>query len=292
MRFIVVGAGPTGVELAGALGEIANDTLKGDFRAIHPSDAQILLLEAGERILPTYAPSLSASAQHTLRRLGVTVRLHDTVTAVEADGVRVRCNGHEEHLASHTVIWAAGVQASPLARGLGAATGAQIDRAGRIHVGADLTLAGHPEIFVLGDMAHAEQDGKMLPGLAPVAMAQGRWVAKHIAAQARGANTKPFRFHDKGTMATIGRAAAVVDLGFIRFSGLLAWLTWVFIHVMYLVTFQNRVVVLMRWAWNYFTRNRGARLITGETPLPLPLSDATAASQMISVEPSRAQRGA
>ncbi|MEO8603173.1 MAG: NAD(P)/FAD-dependent oxidoreductase [bacterium] len=277
MRFIVVGAGPTGVELAGALGEIANDTLKGDFRSIHPADAQILLLEAGERVLASYAPSLSESAARTLKRLGVSVRLKDVVTAVEPGGVRVHCNGRDEHLASHTVIWAAGVQASPLAAMLAQGTGATADRAGRVVVGTDLTIAGHPEIFALGDMAHVEQDGKMLPGLAPVAMAQGRWAAKRIAAQARGATTAPFRFHDKGTMATIGRAAAVVDLGFIRFSGLLAWLTWVFIHIMYLVEFQSRVVVLTRWAWNYFTRDRGARLITGATPLPLPLSTAPAA---------------
>ena len=285
MRFIVVGAGPTGVELAGALGEIANDTLKGDFRSIHPSDAQILLLEAGDRILPSYVPSLSASAARTLQRLGVSVRLHDAVIAVEPTGVRVRCEAGEQHLESHTVIWAAGVQASPLARQLAASTGAEVDRAGRVHVGADLALAAHPEIFVLGDMAHVEQDGKMLPGLAPVAMAQGRWTAKRIAAQARGATTKPFHFRDKGTMATIGRAAAVVDLGFIRFSGLFAWLTWVFIHIMYLVTFQNRLLVLMRWAWNYFTRDRGARLITGDSPLPLPLSSAGAVDSTSATPP-------
>jgi NADH dehydrogenase len=278
MRFIVVGAGPTGVELAGALGEIANDTLEGDFRAIHPADAQILLIEAGDRVLPTYAASLSQKAEHTLRRLGVTVRLRTAVTAVEVDGVRVRVGEHDEHLPSRTVIWAAGVQASPLAAMLVAATGAAADRAGRILVGADLTVPGHAEIFALGDMAHVEQDGAMLPGVAPVAMAQGRYVAKQIAARTRGATGTPFRFHAKGTMATIGRAAAVVDLGGIRFSGLLAWLTWVFIHVMYLVEFQNRVLVLVRWAWNYFTRNRGARLITGDSPLPLPLSNAGATS--------------
>ena len=288
MRFIVVGGGPTGVELAGALGEIANDTLEGDFRSIHPADAQILLIEAGDRVLPSYAPSLSQSAERTLHRLGVTVRLRTAVTAVDADGVRVRLGTHEEHLASQTVIWAAGVQASPLAALLAGASGATTDRAGRIMVASDLTVPGHPEIFVLGDMAHVEQNGAMLPGLAPVAMAQGRWAARRIAAQACGSTTKPFRFRNKGTMATIGRAAAVVDVGFLRFSGLLAWLTWVFIHIMYLVEFQSRVLVLIQWAWNYFTRNRGARLITGDTPLPLPLSDAGAAADSHAATPHEA----
>ncbi|MDX2168215.1 MAG: NAD(P)/FAD-dependent oxidoreductase [Deltaproteobacteria bacterium] len=272
LRFVVVGAGPTGVELAGALGEIANDTLRGDFRAIYPADAQILLLEAGDRVLPAYVPSLSAKAEHSLRRLGVTVRLNTAVTAVDADGVRVTCSGHEEHLAARTVLWAAGVEASPLAKLLVDATGATADRAGRVVVGSDLTVPGHPEIYVIGDMAHVEQDGKMLPGLAPVANAQGSYVARSIAARAAGGAAKPFRFCDKGTLATIGRAAAVADLGFVRFSGLLAWLAWVFIHIMYLVEFENRVLVLVQWAWYYVTRNRGARLITGANPLPLPIS--------------------
>jgi NADH dehydrogenase len=272
LRFVVVGAGPTGVELAGALGEIANDTLRGDFRAIHPADAEILLLEAGDRVLPAYVPVLSAKAERCLRRLGVTVRLQTAVTSVDADGVRVKCGAREEHLAARTVLWAAGVQASPLARLLVDATGAATDRAGRIIVGDDLTVPGHPDVYVIGDMAHVEQDGALLPGLAPVAMGQGTYVARHIAAKARGATAKPYRYFDKGTMATIGRAAAVADLGLVRFNGLLAWLAWVFIHIMYLVEFENRVLVLVQWAWYYVTRNRGARLITGPDPLPLPIS--------------------
>jgi NADH dehydrogenase len=256
------------------LAEIAHDTLKGDFRAIHPADAQIVLLEAGARVLPAFAPDLSAKAEHVLHRLGVTVRLGTAVTDVDADGVRLQAGAHAEHLAARTVLWAAGVQASPLAAMLVEATGAAADRAGRVIVGPDLTVPGHAEIFVLGDMAHAERDGVLLPGLAPVAMAEGRYAAKAIAARARGATPPPFRFRDKGTMATIGRAAAVADLGFVRFNGLLAWLAWVFIHVMYLVGFENRVLVLFQWVWSYVTRNRGARLITGPDPLPLPLSDA------------------
>jgi NADH dehydrogenase len=272
LTFVVVGAGPTGVELAGALGEIANDTLRHDFRAIRPSDAEIFLLEAADRVLPPYPPSLSEKAKCSLQRLGVTVRLRASVSQIDDDGVIVRTGEHDERIAARTVLWAAGVDASPLAGLLARATGAATDRNGRIVVQADLSLAGHPEIFAIGDMVHVEQDGALLPGIAPVAMSQGRYVARRIAARVAGAAAAPYRYFNKGQMATIGRSAAVADLRIVRFSGLLAWLAWLFIHLMYLVEFENRVLVLVQWAWNYLTRNRGARLITGTSPLPLPLT--------------------
>jgi NADH dehydrogenase len=272
LTFVVVGAGPTGVELAGALGEIANDTLRHDFRAIHPSDAEIILLEAADRVLPPYAPDLSEKAQRQLERLGVTVRLGAAVARVDAEGVLVRVGGRDEHVAARTVLWAAGVQASPLAALLARATGAATDRSGRIMVEPDLSLPGHPEIFAIGDMVHVEQDGALLPGIAPVAMSQGRYVARRIARQAVGRSVAPYRYFHKGTMATIGRNAAVADLRVVHLSGLPAWLAWLFIHLMYLVEFDNRLLVLVEWAYNYFTRNRGARLITGASPMPLPIT--------------------
>jgi NADH dehydrogenase len=274
LTFVIVGAGPTGVELAGTLGEIANDTLRNDFRAIRPSDAEIILLEAADRVLPPYPPDLSAKAQRQLERLGVTVRAGAAVASVDEEGVTVRVGAREERIASRTVLWAAGVQASPLAARLARATGASTDRNGRILVEPDLSLPGHPEVYAIGDMIHFEQDGVCLPGIAPVAMSEGRYVARRIARQAKGRDVKPYRYFHKGTMATIGRKAAVADLRFVHLSGLPAWLAWLFIHLLYLVEFDNRLLVLTEWAYNYFTYNRGARLITGKTPLPLPLSGA------------------
>lgn len=273
LTFVVVGAGPTGVELAGALGEIANDTLKNDFRFIRPSDAEIILLEATDRVLPPYPPSLSAKAKRQLERLGVTVRLSTAVANVDDDGVLVRVGDREEHIVSRTILWAAGVQASPLAALLARVTGTPTDRNGRLFVQADLSLPGHPEIFAIGDMVHFEQDGALLPGIAPVAMSEGRYVARRIAALAKGRSLGPYRYFHKGTMATIGRKAAVADLRGLHLSGLLAWLAWLFVHLMYLVEFDNRLLVLIEWAYNYFTRNRGARLITGFDPFPLPISN-------------------
>jgi NADH dehydrogenase len=272
LTFVVVGAGATGVELAGALGEIANDTLRQDFRAIHPPDAEIVLLEAADRVLPPYPAELSEKAKRSLERLGVTVRLQTAVSQVDADGVVVRVDGRDERIAARTVLWAAGVQASPLAGLLARATGAATDRNGRLLVEPDLSLSGHPEILVIGDMVHVEQDGALLPGIAPVAMSQGRYVARSIARRAAGQPVTPFRYFHKGQMATIGRSAAVADLRIVRYAGVLAWLTWLFIHLLYLVEFENRVLVLVQWAWNYLTRNRGARLITGKSPLPLPIT--------------------
>jgi NADH:ubiquinone reductase (H+-translocating) len=270
LTFVLVGGGPTGVELAGAIGELAHHTLRGNFHHIDPADARILLLEGTDRILPTYPPELSAKAAEALARLGVTVRVGAMVTDVQPEAVTVRSGESHERLLAHTVLWAAGVEASPLGRILANATGAPLDRAGRIIVQPDLTVPGHPEIFVIGDLANfSHQTGKPLPGVAPVAMQQGRYVANLIQRRLRGETMPPFRYKDRGSMATIGRAAAVVDLGWIRFSGFLAWLAWLFVHLINLIQFGNRVLVLMQWAGNYFSRNRSARLITGESPLPL-----------------------
>jgi NADH:ubiquinone reductase (H+-translocating) len=268
MTFIIVGGGPTGVELAGAIGEVAHSTLRGNFRSINPAQARILLLEGIDRILSAYPPKLSAKAVQSLQRLGVSVRTNTMVTDVQPDRLTIKCGGQTETIRAHTVLWAAGVEASPLARVLAQATGAELDRAGRILVQPDMTLPGHPEVFVLGDMVnYPHQDGKPLAGVAPVAMQQGRYVADSIQRRLRGdPPPRVFHYHNHGTMATIGRAAAVADLGWIAFSGLIAWLAWLFIHILYLIEFQNRILVLFQWAWNYFTRNRAARLITGTDP--------------------------
>jgi NADH dehydrogenase len=273
LTFVVVGGGPTGVELAGALGEIANDTLKSDFRTIRPSDAKILLVEGVDRILPPYPPRLSRVARNSLESLGVTVRTATSVTRIDDESVTLRSDGEEERIAARTVLWAAGVQANGMGKDLAAATGATLDRSGRLIVGPELSLPLHPEILVIGDMAHfAHQNGQPLPAVAPVAMAQGRYVANLLRRRLQGRPAKPFHYFDKGAMATIGRSMAVCDFGWLRFSGLPAWLTWLFVHLLYLVEFENRLLVLVQWAWNYVTFNRGARLITGPNPLPLPLS--------------------
>jgi NADH dehydrogenase len=263
LTFVVVGGGPTGVELAGTMAEIARHTLKYEFRHIDPADSQILLVEAGDRILPAYPPDLSTKAQQSLERLGVVVRTNTMVTDVAADHVMVKFAGAEELLATSTVVWAAGVEASPLGKALAEATAAKVDRAGRISVEPDLSLPGHPEIFVLGDMASYTQDGKPLPGVAPVAIQQGRFVARLIIARMRGRPLPTFRYHDLGNLATIGRSAAVADFGKLHFSGFIAWMLWLVVHLMKLVGFRNRLLVFVQWAWNYFTFDRSARLITG-----------------------------
>ena len=271
LRFIVIGAGPTGVELAGAIAEIARDTLRHDFRAIRPEESQILLLEGGARVLPPFQPVLSAKAERALIEIGVRPRTGVRVTAIDAEGVTVESvGGGVEKIRARTVLWAAGVKASRLGQLLAAATGAETDRSGRIRIGPDLSLHGHPEILVLGDMALFEQDSKPLPGVSPVAMQQGWHSAKVLAARLAKRTSPPFRYHDKGSMATIGRASAVVDLGFIRFGGFLAWLTWLFVHLLYLVGYRNRLLVAIQWALQYSTFNRGARLITGSGAGPSP----------------------
>jgi NADH dehydrogenase len=267
LTFVLVGGGPTGVELAGALGEIAHDTLRRDFRSIRPEEAVILLVEGGPRVLPAYPADLSEKAEKSLKRLGVTVRTNALVTAVEATGVRVKLATGEERIATRTVIWSAGVQASPFGRTLQRRAGAQLDRAGRVLVNPDCSVPGHPEIFVIGDLAHLEQGGKMLPGVAQVAMQQGGYAARLIEKRLRGETVAPFHYFDKGNLAVIGRAAAVAQIGPLHMSGLLAWLTWLFVHLMYLVEFSNRVLVFVHWGFLYLTFNRGARLITGSDPL-------------------------
>lgn len=265
LTFVVVGAGPTGVELAGALGEIANDTLKGDFRLIRPEEARILLLDGSPRVLTPFAPQLSAEAERALIRLGVRSLLNVKVVGVDSEGVDVQSGTSVDRIASKTVLWGAGVTASIFAATLAQRTGAEVDRGGRIVVDTFCNIPGHPEIFVIGDIAHITgKDGRLLPGVAPTAMQQGRYVAEVILRRLRNLPIQPFRYFDKGSLAVIGRASAVAQFGKMRFAGVIAWLLWLFVHLMYLVTFQNRLIVFIRWAFHYVTYNRGARLITGD----------------------------
>jgi NADH dehydrogenase len=268
MTFVVVGAGPTGVELAGALAEVAHYTLRHDFRHINPADAQILLFEAQDCVLAQFPPDLQRKAVQALERLGVSVRLGATVTDIAPRGVTLKMGNETPTIPCSAVLWTAGAKASPLGAALAHATGLATDRTGRLAVEPDLCLRGHPEIFVIGDLASfSHQTGEPLPGLAPVAMQQGRYVAKVIDRRLKGKSPpRPFRYWDRGNMATIGRATAVADLGWLHLSGHLAWLTWLFVHLPYLAQFQNRVLVLIQWAYNYFTRGRAARLITQEPP--------------------------
>jgi NADH dehydrogenase len=271
LTFVVVGAGATGVELAGAVGELAHHTLRKNFRHINPADARILLLEGTDRVLPPFPPKLSAKAATALARLGVTVWTGALVTDVQPDTVTVNVGGRSETVRTRTVLWAAGVAASPLGKVLAKGASVEMDRAGRVVVQPDLTLPGHPEVYVIGDLAHCKgPEGNPLPGVAQVAMQQGRYVARLLEDRLQGKPPPPpFRYHDRGNMATIGRASAVADLGWAHFNGWLAWLAWLFIHLIYLIQFENRLLVLATWALNYFTRNRSARLVTGESPLPL-----------------------
>jgi NADH dehydrogenase len=268
LTFVIVGGGPTGVELAGALGEIANDTLRHDFRHINPRESQILLVEGEPRVLPAFPPDLSAKAEKQLIELGVRTRTNARVTAIDADGVTVMTANREDRVLARTVLWAAGVRASKMGRILAERAGAELDRAGRVIVAPDLSVPGHPEIFVIGDLANYTHDGgKQLPGVAPVAMQEGRYVARLIRSRVEG-GTKPSRFHyfNKGNLATVGRNKAVAEFGRVHIAGFPAWFTWVFVHLMYLVEFENRLLVLTEWVYNYITRNRGARLITGGRP--------------------------
>ena len=275
LTFVVVGGGPTGVELAGALAEIARDTLKHDFRNIDSSKAWIVLLEGGDRILPTYPSDLSKQAEVVLNKLGVLVRTNAFVTDIGSKAVKVKHGNDTDTIPCRTVIWAAGVQASSLGKVVTRATGTPLDRSGRVLVQPDLTVPGHPEIFVIGDLANSShQTGAPLPGIAPVAMQQGRYVAAVIDNRLAGVPPLPsFHYRDRGTMAIIGRTSAVADLGRLHFSGFLAWLAWLFVHLMYLVEFENKVLVLVQWGWYYFSRNRAARLITGP---PSPAAETTA----------------
>jgi NADH dehydrogenase len=255
------------VELAGALGEIANDTLRHDFRHINPADAHILLVEGENRVLPVFPPDLSAKAEKQLLRLGVHTQTSARVTGIDEEGVTITTKEGSQRLAARTVLWAAGVRASRMGKVLSDRAGAQLDSVGRVKVEPDLSLPGHPEIRVIGDLANfSHQTGKPLPGVAPVAMQQGRYVARAIRNQLNGKPSKPFHYFNKGNLATIGRNKAVADFGFAHVSGFPAWFLWVFVHLMYLVEFENRLLVLVEWVYNYITRNRGARLITKANP--------------------------
>jgi NADH dehydrogenase len=261
LNFVIVGGGPTGVELAGTLAEISRRVLANEFKSIDPKSTRIILLEGGPRVLPAYPEDLSRSAEEQLRHLGVDVRTSAMVTGVEAGAVLMG----ETRLSAAVILWAAGVAASPLGKKLGA----PIDRAGRVLVNPDLSIPAHPEVFVIGDLAFIKDDkGKAIPGVAPVAMQEGRAVASNIKRELRGKPRRNFHYLNKGNLATIGRAAAVAEFGKVHISGFLAWLSWLFIHIFFLIGFRNRIIVMIQWAWSYFTYERGARLITGDQTLP------------------------
>ncbi|WP_376793803.1 NAD(P)/FAD-dependent oxidoreductase [Thermogemmatispora sp.] len=253
LTFVLVGAGPTGVEMAGAIAELAHKALASDFRHINPHSARIILVEAAPRILLSFPPELAEKARRALNRLGVEVRTSAPVEAVDENGVVIA----GEYLPAKTIIWTAGVAASPAGRWLKA----EMDRAGRVKVNPDLSLPGHPEIFVIGDTAHVEENGQLLPGLAPVAMQEGRYVARAILQRLAGQEPPPFHYVNKGNLATVGRAWGLLQIGKLRLTGFLAWVLWLTVHIFYLIGFRNRVLVLFQWAWAYLTFQRGARLI-------------------------------
>jgi len=255
LTFTIVGGGPTGIELAGALLEIGRHTVARDFRSFDPRRLRVIVIEGAPRLLPPYSEKLSAAAKDQLERLGVEVRVGCQVTKIDESGVWIG----DEHIPSHTVLWAAGVAASPIAKTLGV----PLDRAGRVQVAPDLSIPGHPEAFVAGDLMSIAQDGKPVPGIAPAAIQAGRAAARNIAALAGGRTTMPFRFVDKGSLATIGRAAAVGQIGRFELTGFLAWWVWWLVHIAYLIGYRNRISVMIGWAWQYFAFARGARLITG-----------------------------
>jgi NADH dehydrogenase len=258
LTFVLVGGGPTGVELAGAIADLARRSLAHEFAHVDPASARILLVEAMPRILGAFPESLARRATADLERLGVEVRTNGKVEMVDAEGVVVG----GERIPTKTVIWAAGVAASSA----GAWLGAETDRAGRVLVHSDLSVPGQPRIFVIGDTAHLEQDGKLLPGVAPVAIQEGTYAGRLIRSRLTGGLMPPFRYFDKGNLATIGRLSAIADLGWIRLTGYLAWVIWAVVHIAYLISFRNRLLVLLQWAWAYFTHERGARLITEDQP--------------------------
>lgn len=265
LTFVIAGGGPTGVELAGTLAELAYSTLKHDFRDIDTSEAKILLLEGMDRVLPPYPSELSTKAKASLERLGVTVQTNTLVTNIENNVVTIRRGEQTDQIPAQTVLWAAGMKASRMGEVLAQATEAKLDRVGRVIVEPDLSVPGHPDIFVIGDLAnfpHQYEGGKPLPGVAPVAMQEGQYVANLIKKRFKGETLPAFRYTDYGSLAVIGRNAAVVDLGFVKFSGFLAWIAWIFVHIFFLIEFDNKLIVMIQWAWNYFTRKRGARLIT------------------------------
>lgn len=271
LTFVIVGAGPTGVELSGAIAEIARQTLKEDFRSIRPEEARIILLDGAPRILMSFPPDLAERASRSLAKLGVEVRCGEMVKGVDAAGLTVESGERKQSIATKTVVWAGGIAASPLGRILSKKTKAQTDRAGKIKVNPDLTVPNYPDIYVVGDLASiGDAEGRPLPGLAQVAMQGGAYAAKSILRKAKGQpGLRAFRYFDKGSLAVIGRASAVADVFGLHIAGLAAWLVWALIHLMYLVTFQSRILVFIQWAIQDLTFNRSARLITGVTPTDL-----------------------
>ena len=264
LTFAVIGAGPTGVELAGAMGELARHTLRHDFRNIDPAEARILLIDAAPRVLMAYPERLSAKAEHFLERLGVTVVTKTKVTAIRPGQLNLEVDGRYEQIEAETILWSAGIRAAPIAESLARALNVETPRAGRIPVDPYLRAAGRTEVFVVGDMADCSgPDGEPLPSIAPVAIQQGRYVADSIRKRLAGKSVAEFQYRDRGSLATIGRSAAVAKFGTWGFAGLFAWIIWLFVHLMQLVQFQNRVLVFTQWAWNYLTHSRAARLITG-----------------------------
>jgi NADH dehydrogenase len=261
LTFVIVGAGPTGVELAGAIAELSKFTVADDYRRFDPRKSKVLLMEGGDRVLAAFDPALSAKALESLKKLGVDVRLNTRVTNVDAGGVDLG----DERIAAHTVLWAAGVAASPISKSLGV----ELDRSGRVKVQGDLSIPGFPTAYVVGDLACVTQpDGTTVPGLAPAAIQEGEHAADNIMAAALGNPTEPFSYLDKGIMATVGRASGIAQSGPLRLSGFLGWCAWLFIHILYLIGFRNRLLVMIQWAWAWFTFGRSARLITGLTPPP------------------------
>ncbi|WP_017713237.1 NAD(P)/FAD-dependent oxidoreductase [Prochlorothrix hollandica] len=265
MTFVIVGGGPTGVELAGAIAELAYHVLTDDFRTIDTTQAQIILVEGMDRVLPPYDHRLSAHAATALEGLGVTVRTGAMVTHIDQDKVTLKTGDGLQEIPSQTVLWAAGVKASALGQVLADRTGASLDRVGRVKVQPDLSLPNYDNIFVIGDLANFDHQGDgALPGVAPVAMQEGQYVARLLGKRLKNQPVHPFHYQDYGSLAVIGKNAAVVDLGYIKLTGILAWFVWVFAHVFYLIEFDNKLIVMFQWGWNYFTSSRGARLITGE----------------------------
>lgn len=270
LTFVIVGGGPTGVELAGAIAELAFNTLKRDFRNIDTTEAQVILLEGMDRILPPYPPELSAKAAKSLTELGVTVRTKTLVTQIQDDVVTAKCDDQTYQIPARTILWAAGVKASGMGNVLAERTGAQLDRTGRVVVEPDLSVAGYPNIFVIGDLAnYPHQANQPLPGVAPVAMQQGQFVARLLTAKLKQQPLPTFKYIDAGSLAVIGQNKAVANFKLMQLSGPFAWFVWVFAHIFYLIEFDNKLIVMLQWGWNYFTRNRGARLITGEDSLLL-----------------------
>lgn len=276
LTFVIAGGGPTGVELAGAIAELAYNILPQDFRRIDTRMSRIILVEGMDRVLPPYDPSLSEKAAESLERLGVTVVTDSLVSDVQAEAVTLKCkDGTTETIGARTVLWAAGVRASKMGKVLASRTGAELDRAGRVMVGPRLHVENYDNIFVVGDLAHVSHQGdRPLPGVAPVAMQEGQYVAKLVKNRIADKAVPEFRYIDRGSLAVIGKNEAVVDLGFIKFSGFIAWLIWIFAHIYYLIEFDNKLVVMIQWAWSYFTRKSGARLITGTQAFNLRLPTA------------------